>query len=180
MQSASTLAEASLACSPSAAKAASVILSSLKKGGKVLILGNGGSAADAQHFSAELVGRFEKERKPLSAVALSTDTSLLTAIANDYGFDHVFSRQVQALGKKGDVLVAISTSGNSANVLEAAKAAKKLGLKTICFTGASGGKLSSICDVAIKAPSSRTCRIQEVHAAVIHAICFSVESSLKG
>jgi len=179
MQSASILAEASCSCASSTADAAALISSSLKKGGKILLCGNGGSAADCQHFAAELAGRFEKDRKPFPAIALTTDTSLLTAVANDYGFEKIFSRQVQALGRRGDVLVAISTSGNSPNVLEAAKAAKKQGMKIIGLTGASGGKLAGLCGVCVRAPSNRTCRIQEVHSAVIHAICFSVEQNSK-
>jgi len=154
-----------------------VILSALRAGGKVLIFGNGGSAADAQHMAAELAGRFEKERTALSAVALTTDTSVLTAVANDYSFAMVFERQVSALGRKGDIAFGISTSGRSENVLRALEAAKKLGLKTIALTGKDGGPMAEIADVAMVIPSDRTAYIQEGHGAVIHAICEQIDQS---
>ncbi|MBU1165992.1 D-sedoheptulose 7-phosphate isomerase, partial [Candidatus Micrarchaeota archaeon] len=146
----------------------------------LLICGNGGSAADAQHFAAELVGRYKKERKALPAIALTTDTSVITAISNDYGFEHVFSRQVEALSAGGDVLFLISTSGNSPNLLEAAKKAKTLGIKIIGLLGKGGGKLKSMCDHAIVIPSDNTPRIQEMHVLVIHMICESVENNIFG
>jgi len=155
-------------------KAAKAIIASLKSGGKVLIFGNGGSAADSQHIAAELVGRFRKERKPLAAIALTTNTSTLTAIANDYGYEAVFSRQVEALAKRGDVALGISTSGNSPNVIEAVKKAKALGLVTIGLSG-DGGKLKAACDILIAVPSKDTPRIQEAHIMIGHIICELVE-----
>ena len=159
-------------------KAAEMIHQALRSGGKLLICGNGGSAADSQHVAAELVVRFQKERKALAALALTTDTSLLTAEANDHGFDTIFSRQVEALGKKGDVLLAISTSGNSANVLKAAQAARKNGLATIGLSGGNGGKLKKACHLCLLAPGDVTCRIQECHLAMEHVICDLVEGWL--
>lgn len=159
-------------------KAAEMIHKALKAGGKLLICGNGGSAADSQHVAAELVVRFQKERKALAALALTTDTSLLTAEANDHGFDTIFSRQVEALGKKGDVLLAISTSGNSANVLKAVQSARKKGMLTIALSGGGGGKLKKACHLCLLAPGDATCRIQECHLAMEHAICDLVESWL--
>lgn len=143
----------------------------LKKGGHLFFCGNGGSAADAQHIAAELVGRFLKERKPLAATALSCNTSTMTAVGNDYGYDVIFSRQIEGLAKKGDVLFAISTSGNSKNVVLAVMAAKSMGVKTIGLTGSKGGKLAELCDVCIKVPSDHTPRIQEMHIAVGHMVC---------
>ena len=157
-------------------KAAKAIIASLKSGGKVLIFGNGGSAADSQHIAAELVGRFKKERKPFAAIALTTNTSVLTAIANDYGYEAAFSRQVEALGKPGDVAIGISTSGNSPNVIGALKKAKALGLKTIGLSG-DGGKLKAACDISIAVPSKDTPRIQESHIMIGHIICELVELS---
>ena len=151
----------------------------LKKGRKILICGNGGSAADSQHFAAELVGRFQKERKAYSALALSTDTSILTSLSNDYAFDKVFERQIEALGTRGDLLFAISTSGKAKNVLAAVKRAKKMGLKTIGLTGKDGGDLAKIADVAIIVSSDVTARIQESHILIIHIICALVEDTLK-
>jgi D-sedoheptulose 7-phosphate isomerase len=150
----------------------------LERGGKLLACGNGGSAADAQHFAAECVCRFEKEREGIFAVALSTDTSALTAIANDYGYDHVFSRQVTALGRPGDVLFAISTSGNSPNVLRAAEAARKIGCQVVAFTGQGGGKLAATADLLVAVPSTRVARIQEVHGICLHAIAGALEDAL--
>jgi D-sedoheptulose 7-phosphate isomerase len=143
----------------------------LKVGGKVLFFGNGGSAADAQHLAAEFVGRFLRERAGLPAIALTTDSSILTAVGNDYGFEQVFARQIQALGRPGDVAVAISTSGNSANVLEGVKEARKGNLKTIGLTGKDGGALARQADVAITIPSTSTARIQECHIAIGHLFC---------
>ncbi len=143
----------------------------LKKGGHLFFCGNGGSAADAQHIAAELVGRFLKERKPLAATALSCNTSTMTAVGNDYGYDFIFSRQIEGLAKKDDVLFAISTSGNSKNVVLAVMAAKSMGVKTIGITGSKGGKLAELCDACIKVPSDHTPRIQEMHIAVGHMLC---------
>jgi D-sedoheptulose 7-phosphate isomerase len=156
-------------------QAAVMVYKALKTGGKLLICGNGGSAADSQHVATELVVRFQKERKALAALSLTTDTSLLTAAANDHGFGTIFSRQVEALGKKGDVLLAISTSGNSANVLKAVQAARKLGLATIGLSGGTGGKLNKACHLCLLAPGDITCRIQECHLAMEHVICDLVE-----
>lgn len=153
-----------------------IINNSLKKNGKVLIAGNGGSAADAQHFAAELVGRFMKERKALSAVALTTDSSVLTCMGNDYGFDDIFSRQVEALGNKEDIFFGISTSGNSKNIIKAVESAKDRGLITIGLLGKNGGKLKDICDYSIIMPYKETARIQEHHIMTIHLICEFVEN----
>lgn len=148
--------------------------------GKILVCGNGGSAADAQHFAAELVGRFEKERRALAAIALSTDTSAITAIGNDYGFDEIFTRQVHALGRKGDVLVAISTSGNSANILHAAAAARELGMKIIAFTGKGGGRLGETSDIVFASQTTRTARVQEIHEICLHALAEAIETEIIG
>ena len=147
----------------------------LKAGNKVLFCGNGGSAADAQHLAAELIGRFQKERRSLASIASTTDTSILTAVANDYGYDEVFARQVEGLGRSGDVLIGISTSGNSANVVKAALKARDTGMHTIAFTGEGGGKLKDICDITFAVPSKVTARIQEMHIMVGHIICELVE-----
>ena len=151
---------------------------SLQKGGKLMLCGNGGSAADSQHLAAEFTGRFIKDRPPIAAVALSTDTSALTCIGNDYSFNDIFSRQVQALGKAGDCLIAISTSGNSGNVLAAVAAAHSLGISTIGLLGRDGGKLKAQCDVAIVVPSQVTARIQEAHILIGHSLCGAVELKL--
>jgi D-sedoheptulose 7-phosphate isomerase len=143
-----------------------------------LICGNGGSAAEAQHFSAELVGRYLKDRKAFPAMSLSTDTSAITAIGNDYGFEKIFSRQVESLARSEDVIVCISTSGNSVNVIEAAKMAKKIGVKVVGLSGNDGGKLKSFCDINLVVPSSHTPYIQEVHLIIIHSICDLIDSSL--
>jgi D-sedoheptulose 7-phosphate isomerase len=151
----------------------------LQQGGKVLVFGNGGSAADAQHLAAELVGRFKMERKGLPAIALTTDTSILTAVANDYGFERVFARQVQALAQRGDVLIGITTSGNSANVLQAFEQGRQIGAGLVALTGASGGRLAQQQDVLmLRAPSSDTPRIQEIHGLWIHILCDLVEKHL--
>ena len=163
---------------PQIIKAAESIISSLKGGHKLFFCGNGGSAADSQHIAAEFVGRFQKERKAWPAIALTTDTSALTALGNDYTFDIVFSRQLQALGQKGDVLIAISTSGNSKNVLEAVKQAKATGIITIAVTGGKGGQLAGLSDISIIAASSKTARIQESHLVIFHTICELVENTL--
>ncbi len=155
---------------------ASEIISSIKDGNKLMICGNGGSAADAQHMAAEFVNRFLKERKPLPAIALTTDTSNLTSIANDYSFDDVFLKQVEAIGKKGDVLIGISTSGNSSNVFKALDKAKSMGIKTVGFLGKNGGKIKEVCDLVLIVPSDSTPRIQEVHGFIIHVICEIVEN----
>ena len=150
----------------------------LKAGGKILVAGNGGSAADAQHFAAELVGRFLRERRALAAIALTTDTSILTALSNDYGFDLVFARQVEALAHPGDVVVAISTSGNSLNLLLAIKKARELGCKTIGLLGRDGGKLAAEVDLSLIVPSDETPRIQEMHALLVHIFCDLIERDL--
>ena len=163
------------------AQAAELMLQCLMNDGKILACGNGGSAADAQHFAAEMTGRFEKERMELAAVALTTDTSALTAIGNDYGFDHVFSKQVRALGRAGDVLVGISTSGNSTNVIEAIKAAHERDMHVIAMTGRDGGKIASMLkdtDVLLNVPYPRTARVQENHILLIHAMCDCIDSVL--
>lgn len=159
-------------------KAVKVIIASFKSGGKVLIFGNGGSAADAQHIAAEFVGRFQKERKALAAIALNTNTSVLTALSNDYGYEIVFSRQIEALAESSDVAIGISTSGKAKNVLLAIKKAKEMGLKTICLTGASGGELARCADLCLIVPSPVTARIQEAHITMSHIICELVEEQL--
>ena len=151
---------------------------SLQKGGKLMLCGNGGSAADSQHLAAEFTGRFSQDRPPIAAVALSSDTSALTCIGNDYSFNDIFSRQVQALGKAGDCLIAISTSGNSGNVLSAVAAAQSLGISTIGLLGRDGGKLKAQCDVSIVVPSQVTARIQEAHILIGHSLCGAVELKL--
>jgi D-sedoheptulose 7-phosphate isomerase len=153
----------------------------LRAGGKVMACGNGGSAADAQHFAAELIGRFERERQELAAIALTTDTSILTAVGNDYSYDEIFAKQVRGLGKKGDILIGISTSGNSKNVVNAIEAAKKMGIKIIALTGNGGGKIASLLDaddIHLCAPSTRTARIQETHLVLLHALCDGVDHLL--
>jgi len=160
------------------AAAARAITAALKAGGAVLVFGNGGSAADAQHFAAELVGRYERERKAWPAIALTTDTSALTAIGNDYGFDRVFARQIEALGKRGDVAIGISTSGNSANVLRALETANARGMVTVALTGR-GGAAGTTAAHHIAVQDDRTARVQEVHATVLHVICELVEKELK-
>lgn len=155
-----------------------LIIDCYKNGGKVLFCGNGGSAADAQHLAAELSGRFYYDRKPLSAEALHVNTSYLTAVANDYAFDQVYARLVEGAGKAGDILIGLSTSGNSPNVLNAFKVAKSKGITAIALTGEGGGKLSSLCDHCISVPSKDTPRIQEVHILIGHIICMLVERSL--
>lgn len=165
------------------ARASELLAEALRAGGKVLACGNGGSAADAQHFAAELINRFEIERPPLAAIALTTDSSNLTAIANDYAYDQVFAKQLHALGRRGDVLLAISTSGNSANVLAAMRVAQETGVRTIALTGNGGGKMAALVapeDVHICVPHGTTARIQEVHLLVLHCLCDAIDSQLFG
>jgi D-sedoheptulose 7-phosphate isomerase len=155
-----------------------VVRAALLSGGKILLCGNGGSAADAQHFAAECVARFERERNPFPAIALTTDTSLLTAIGNDYGYQHVFARQVRALARAGDVLFAISTSGNSPNVMHAAEAARRVPCHVVAFTGRGGGKLSELANTVVAIPSTRVARVQELHELCLHAIASELEALL--
>lgn len=160
---------------PHIEKCVSLLVESLSKGGKVLTMGNGGSAADAQHIAAEFVGRFLLERKALPAIALTTDTSILTAVGNDYGYEEIFKRQVEALAAPGDVVIGISTSGNSANVEKAMHSAREKGCRTIGLLGRNGGRLSGLCDVAVTVPSQHTPHIQEAHLVIIHILCDLVE-----
>ncbi|OQB74444.1 MAG: Phosphoheptose isomerase [candidate division TA06 bacterium ADurb.Bin131] len=145
---------------------------------KILVCGNGGSAADSQHIAGELVGRFQKERRPIACIALTTNTSILTSIGNDYSFDKIFSRQIEALGKRGDILLVFSTSGTSVNILEAAKTARDIGIKVISFTGIHIDFLSKISDICVSIPSESTPRIQEIHIILIHIICNIIEDRL--
>ena len=182
-ESARTKMEALDALAAPIAGAVEIMTASLLANGKILACGNGGSAADAQHFAAELVNRFEMERPPLAAIALTTDSSTLTSIANDYDFNQVFSKQVSALGQAGDVLLAISTSGNSPNVIAAIQAAHDSHLKVVALTGKSGGKMADLLrdeDIHICVPSDRTARIQEVHLLVLHCLCDGIDCLLLG
>lgn len=156
------------------------LVETMKIGNKLLIMGNGGSAADAQHFAAEIVGRFKMERPALPAIALSTDTSIITAIGNDYGFERIFSRQVEALAAPGDALIAISTSGNSANILQALLTGRQAGCSAIGLLGKDGGTIKEICDLSLIIPSDDTPRIQEGHITVIHILCDLIEQTLFG
>ncbi len=158
--------------------AAEYCIEALQQGGKILLCGNGGSASDAQHIAAELSGRFQYDRPPLYAEALHVNSSYLTAVANDYSYDKVYSRMIEAAGKKGDVLIAISTSGNSANVVEAVKQAQKQEMMCIGLTGADGGKLKSLCDLSLRVPSKNTARIQETHILMGHILCEKIERTL--
>jgi D-sedoheptulose 7-phosphate isomerase len=151
---------------------------SLRAGGKLLVAGNGGSAADAQHIAGEFISRFAFDREPMPAIALTTDTSVLTAIGNDYGFQHVFARQVRGLGRRGDVFLAISTSGRSANVIAGLRAARELGITTIGFTGAGGADMREHCDFCLHAPSEQTPEIQQIHIVAFHAVCRLVEQAM--
>lgn len=165
------------------AAAVELLFATLANNGKILACGNGGSAADAQHFIAELVGRFERDRLPLAGIALNTDTSIMTAVGNDYGFDSVFERQVAALGQTGDILVAISTSGNSENVLRAIQVAHERDMVVIALTGKDGGKIGQILadtDIHLCVPHQRTMRIQEVHIVLLHALCDGIDALLLG
>ncbi len=171
------------ALAPQIVRAAGLMTECLLADGKLLACGNGGSAADAQHFSAEMLGRFERERMGLPAIALSTDTSTLTAIGNDYDFSEVFSKQVAALGREGDVLLAITTSGNSSNVLAAAQVAQQRGMRIVALTGKGGGRLGELCsadDVHLCIPHGTTTRIQEAHILVIHCLCDAIDNTLLG
>ena len=163
---------------PAVTAATATIVAALTAGGKLMFCGNGGSAADSQHLAAEFTGRFVKDRRPLAAIALTTDTSALTCIANDYSFDEVFHRQVVALGRRGDCLIAISTSGNSRNLIRAADAARDAQMSIIGMLGRDGGELRNRCDVAIIVPSASTARIQEAHSFIGHALCALVEQGL--
>jgi D-sedoheptulose 7-phosphate isomerase len=163
---------------PEVEAAVGLMMAALNGGHKVMFCGNGGSAADSQHLASEFTGRFVHDRRPLAAIALTTDSSALTCIANDYSFDEVFSRQLLGLGRKGDCLVAISTSGNSRNVIKAAEAARGNGIHTIGLLGRDGGKLRALCDIAIVVPSPTTARIQEAHSFIGHTICGLLEQSL--
>mgnify|MGYP002784351344 CR=1 FL=1 len=159
-------------------RAAADIVAALTSGGKVLVFGNGGSASDAQHAAAELVGRFERERKGMAAVALTSDPSVLTSIANDYGFDRVFARQLEALGRAGDVALAISTSGNSPNVVAGLTTARAMGIRTIALTGRDGGAAGRAADRHVNVPSTSTPRVQEVHRTLLHVLCDLVERAV--
>lgn len=162
---------------PEVRRAADLLVSSLETGGEVLFCGNGGSAADSQHLAAELMGRYLCDRGPLPALALTVDTSALTAIGNDYGYREVFARQLRGVGRRGDVLVAISTSGNSDNVLDAIGAAREVGIAVIGLTGANGGRMASGCNVIIKVPSTQTDHVQEMHIAMGHYLCGVIEKA---
>jgi D-sedoheptulose 7-phosphate isomerase len=157
---------------------AELIVDCLKKKGKVILFGNGGSASDSQHIAAELVGRFKKDRAGLAAIALTTNTSVLTSLANDYGYEIVFARQIEALGQKNDVAIGISTSGKAKNVAAGIKQAKKMGIKTVALTGGDGGELAKLADTSLLVPSNVTARIQEAHITIGHIICELVEQSL--
>jgi D-sedoheptulose 7-phosphate isomerase len=157
---------------------AQMMIDCLKKDGKVIVFGNGGSASDSQHIAAELVGRFKKDRSALAGIALTTNTSILTSLANDYGYDVVFSRQVEALGKKNDVVLGISTSGKAKNVALGIKQAKKMGMKTVALSGGDGGDIVKLADVSLVVPSKITARIQEAHITIAHIICEMIEQEL--
>ena len=165
---------------PDIQEASTLMVNTLKGGGKVLLCGNGGSAADAQHIAAELTGRYKSERKGLPAIALTTDTSALTAISNDYGYDRVFDRQVEALANKGDLLIGISTSGNSQNIISALTSAKAAGCQTLGFSGREGGKMNKVCDINLVVPSTDTPRIQEMHILIGHILCQAVDDAFQG
>jgi D-sedoheptulose 7-phosphate isomerase len=156
------------------------ICRTLENGSKVLLFGNGGSAADAQHIAAELVGRFARERRPLAAIALTTDTSILTSVGNDYGYEQVFARQIRALGRQGDLSIGISTSGNSANVCLAASVAREMGLITVGLTGCDGGKLGAAVQYHLHVPHRAPARVQEVHIMIGHVLCQLVDENMKG
>ena len=158
-------------------KACETAVATLKAGGKILLCGNGGSAADAQHIAAELTGRYKTERGALAGIALTTDTSALTAIGNDYGYEFVFSRQLEALGREGDLLIAIYTSGNSGNVVKALELARKIGIKTIGLSGRTGGAMNELCELNLVVPSNDTPRIQEMHIMIGHIICQAIDDA---
>ncbi len=175
--------DAASTLAPVIARAAAALADCLLADGKILACGNGGSAADAQHFAAEMVGRFERERPELPAISLATDTSILTAVANDYAFDQIFAKQVRALGTKGDVLLAISTSGNSGNVIAAIEAARDREMRVVALTGRGGGRIGAMLeerDVHLCVPHDRTARIQEVHLLTIHCLCDAIDNALLG
>lgn len=157
---------------------AELAIECLKKNGKVILFGNGGSAADSQHIAAELVGRFKKDRSAIAAVALTTNTSILTSLANDYGYEVVFAKQIEALGQKNDIAIGISTSGKAKNVAAGIKQAKKMGIKTVALTGGDGGDLAKLADVSLLVPSAITARIQEAHITIGHIICELIEQAL--
>ncbi len=183
MDSAQTKLDVAELLSLPVAQAIEMMAGSLLSDGKILACGNGGSAADAQHFAAELVGRFEVERQGLAAYALTTDSSIMTAVSNDYGFNHVFERQVQAMGRPGDVLLGISTSGNSVNVIEAIRAAHDNEMSVVALTGKDGGEIGRILketDIHICVPVGRTARVQEVHLLIVHCLCDGIDSLLLG
>lgn len=159
-------------------KIAELAIESLKKDGKVILFGNGGSAADCQHIAAELVGRFKKDRTAMAAIALTTDTSILTSLSNDYGYEVVFSKQVEALGRKNDLAIGISTSGKAKNVAAGVKQAKKMGIKTVALTGGDGGELAKLAEVSLIVPSSVTARIQEAHITIGHIVCELIEDAV--
>jgi len=159
-------------------KASRLLVKTLKTGHKVLVFGNGGSAADSQHIAAEITGRFSRERRGYPAIALTTDTSVLTSVSNDYGFDLVYARQVQALARRGDLVIAISTSGNSPNILEGIRAARIAGASVLGFTGAGGGAMASLCDIIFAVPSKSTPRIQEAHITIGHILCEAIDESV--
>ena len=164
--------------SPRIAEMVTLLVETFERGGKLLVMGNGGSAADAQHFVAEIVGRFKMERKGLPAIALSTDTSILTAIGNDYGFDNVFRRQIEALAAPGDLIVGISTSGNSPNVQQALELAREKGCRTVGLLGKDGGSIKNVCDLALIVPTNDTPRVQEGHITIIHIVCDLLEKKM--
>lgn len=164
---------------PKIQAAAGMLIDAIKNGGTVFLCGNGGSAADCQHIAAELVGRFQRERNSFRAVALTTDTSIITSIGNDFGYQEIFKRQVEGLVRKGDLLIGISTSGNSVNVLQALRKARSLGAKTLGLLGSSGGKIKDECDFSIKVPSGNTANIQEMHILIGHILCDLVEKAVK-
>ena len=163
---------------PNIEEASKLLIKSLQNGGKIMFCGNGGSASDAQHLSAELVGRYRKNRKPIASVALTTDTSVITAVSNDFSFDDIFSRQVESIGNEGDILYAISTSSKSKNVINALKIAKKLNIKTLGITGNDDSGFKELCDVIIRVPASRPDRIQEMHIAIGQILCEIIEIEL--
>lgn len=167
-----------IAMAPQVAKTAEIMTARVKAGGKVIFCGNGGSAADAQHLAAELMGRFMIDRAPLAAMALSVNTSTITAIGNDYAYDEIFERQLRGIGRPGDVLVGLSTSGNSGNVVKALEAAKEIGIFTVGITGEGGGRMAEVCDVCHRVPSRSTPRIQEMHIALGHSLCEWIEAAL--
>ena len=182
-ESASLNIEAAKTLAAPVGRAGMLLADALRAGGKALACGNGGSAADAQHFAAELINRFEVERAPLAGIALTTDTSTLTSVANDYAFDQVFAKQLRAIGRRGDVLIGISTSGNSANVIEAIRAAHGIGIRVIALTGNGGGRMAAALggdDVHICVPHKRTARIQEVHLLALHCLCDAIDYQLFG